>query len=166
MIFGSFLRTRVSTRSANSSTLFSGKPKRFCTSAGGGNVFHICQWHGSAELLGPTFRESMCHFVVPSPTAQIAIYVPGPGTEGPPSTPMVSAPPPPSNLGEEDFPSSFLLLSLLPSFFPSSFLLSLLPFSFLSPFFLSSFPPSFEAMSAAHHHHRGEEMLCDTFAIK
>ena len=52
------------------------------------------------------------------------------------------------NLGEEDFPSFFL-----PSFFPSVFF----PF-FLSLFpslFLSSFPPSFEAMSAAHHHHRG-----------
>ena len=45
--------------------------------------------------------------------------------------------PPPPKLGKEDFPSSFLLLSLLPFFFPSflslffpSFLLSF-PFSFL-----------------------------------
>ena len=88
-----------------------------------------------------------------------------------PKVPPNGIPPHPPNLGVEDFPSSFLLLSLLPSAFPSSFLLFLLPFSFLSfpspslPFFLSSFPPSFEAMSAAHHH-RGEEMLCNTIAIK
>ena len=75
---------------------------------------------------------------------QIYIYVPGPGTDSPP--PMY---PPPK-------PSGGGLPFVLPSF-PPSFLLSLLP-SFLSPslpFFLASFPPSLEAMSAAHHHHRG-----------
>ena len=51
----------------------------------------------------------------------IYIYVPGQGTEGPPQWY------PPTPPREEDFPSSFLLLSLLPSSFPSSFLLSLLP---------------------------------------
>ena len=57
---------------------------------------------------------------------------------------------PPPNLGEKGFPSSFLLLSLLPFsllpfFFPPSFLLSLLPFSFpsLCPFFLPSFLQSY-----------------------
>ena len=63
----------------------------------------------------------------------------------------MASPPTPPNLGEEDFPSSFLLLSLLPFSFPSF----LLPFLF--PFFLSSF--AFKAMSAAHHHHSGEDAL-------
>ena len=81
-------------------------------------------------------------------------YVPGPGTESPPH-----GTPPPPNLGRRTslrpsfFFPSFLLLSLLPFFFPS--FLSLFPPSFL----LSSFPPSFEAMSAAHHHHRGRRCL-------
>ena len=85
----------------------------------------------------------------------------------PPPPPMVSPPAPPKPRGGGVLPSSFP-----PSFFFPFFLLSLLPFSFLSllspslPFFLSSFPPSFEAMSAEHHHHRGEEMLRNIIAIK
>ena len=65
----------------------------------------------------------------------------------PPPLPMVSLPPPKPRGGGLPFvlPSSF------PPSFPPSCLLSLLPFSF----FLSSFPPSFEAMSAVDHHHRG-----------
>ena len=88
--------------------------------------------------------------------------VPGPGTNSSPA-PMVSPPTPPTppNLGRKTslrpsfFFPSFLLLSLLPFFFPS--FLSPFPPSFLLPFPFSflPFPPSFEVMSAAHHHHRG-----------
>ena len=66
-------------------------------------------------------------------------------------------PPQPPNLGVEDFPSSFLLLSHLPFFFPS----------FLSLFFplFPFFPPSFEAMSGAHHHHIGEDSSLNPFCF-
>ena len=71
------------------------------------------------------------------------IYVPGPGTDSPP--PMVSTLQK-KYLGRTSLRPSFLS----PSFFFPSFLSPFLPFV------LSSFPPSFEAISAAHHHpHRG-----------
>ena len=66
------------------------------------------------------------------------------------SPPQWYPPPPhPPNLGEGDFPSSFLL-SLLPFSFPSLF-----------PFF----PPSFEAVSAAHHHHRGRRCFASLLQL-
>ena len=94
-------------------------------------------------------------------------HVPGPGTDSLP--PMVSPPPPKPRVGGLPFvlPSSFPPSFFFPSFlspFPPSFLLSLLPFS--CPSLFPFFPPSLEAMSAAHHHHRGEEMLCNTVAIE